>query len=433
MEGKGACGRIPEALRRWISILGASQSGRLSTTFVELLLGALMEDRGWIAAAFLAIGARRSWKAYFWAIEKGKLRLLAPIRALCSIAAEATAGERCRVFAIDDTFIPRSTDKAPGSVVTHQHTKKQNRPEYMPGQTLVVLAAVVRGDSFERAVPLAASLPFAKGNGGKIRSAMVMIRAISGAFPGPKTLVADAWYMRANLIGTALRFGFRCVGQVRGDTVPYEAPPSRLPGTKGRPRKKGARIDPESLPLTAPIGAIPLWSGRTMRWRTAVCLAGFLGLRKVRAVWAEMMDPDEPGRWTKPRLLISTDPTMSALEILRVSARRWTIESLFQALKDGGGLHEMWMQGRRALIRWIHVRLAAMALAQMITLRLGSDILGALKRMGWRKALRPTAGMVRIALPMLFGGDAIHALWNPKSREFGAPKRSTEPILLPPV
>jgi len=371
-------------LSSWVSVLGASQSGRLSSTFVELLLGAMMSDRGWITAAFLAVSARRGWKAYFWAIEEGRFRLVALIRAVCRVVASRPPSDEGAVFAIDDTFVPRSSGKAPGSVVTHQHGRKANRPDFMLGQTIVAVAAVVRTAIGEKAVPLAGSLPFAKGNGGKLRAAMVLLRTISKEFGGRKTLLMDSWYMKRDLVLHALDLGFRCVGMARIDTVFHEPPPPRT-GRRGRPRKKGGRVRPESLPRSTAKMEVPVWGGRVFRWRTVVALADFLGLREVRAVWIEMRDPKDPSRWSKPRLLVSTDTTLQPVDLIVLYARRWTIETLFSVLKNGGGMAEVWMQGKRAFLRWLHVRLAACALAQLLALDAGAEVLASLRGMGWRK------------------------------------------------
>lgn len=57
-------------------------------------------------------------------------------------------------------------------------------------------------------------------------------------------------------------------------------------------------------------------------------------LRKVRAVWLQFESED--GSLSKPRLLLSTDDSLSAEEAFRYYARRWSIEELFNQMKNLG-------------------------------------------------------------------------------------------------
>jgi hypothetical protein len=55
------------------------------------------------------------------------------------------------------------------------------------------------------------------------------------------------------------------------------------------------------------------------------------------------------------RLLLSTDPTLSAPAIVEAYSGRWTIEPLFRDLKTVDGLGAMWQRGRTTLLRWLHL------------------------------------------------------------------------------
>src|SRR3954466_13494945 len=57
--------------------------------------------------------------------------------------------------------------------------------------------------------------------------------------------------------------------------------------------------------------------------------------------------------WTKVRLLLSTDPTLSAPAIVEAYSKRWSIEPLFRDLKIVDGLGAMWQ--RTTLLRWLHI------------------------------------------------------------------------------
>src|SRR4051794_15502206 len=136
-----------------------------------------------------------------------------------------------------------------------------------------------------------------------------MLEEVSGTL-GAITLLLDAWYMKGYLISDVLTRDIIVIAQVRRDTALYEPPPLRT-GKPGRPRKYGDRITQEKLKMLAPTHTeLPIYGGqRTVRYRTAVCMARFLGGRLVRAVWVLMF---VDGKWTAERLLLSTDPSHTA-------------------------------------------------------------------------------------------------------------------------
>ena len=68
------------------------------------------------------------------------------------------------------------------------------------------------------------------------------------------------------------------------------------------------------------------------------------------------MELEHPDRHDKPRqqrLLICTDPALSAELVISGYAKRWSVESLFPNLKHGFGLKDAWQQSRQALMRWV--------------------------------------------------------------------------------
>src|SRR3954467_15617640 len=104
--------------------------------------------------------------------------------------------------------------------------------------------------------------------------------------------------------------------------------------------------------------------GQIVRYHSAVVLAKFLGGRAVRAVWVRL--EDENGLPKAPRLLISTEITMTAREIIDAYALRWTIEPMFCSLKHGIGVKETWQRRRQTLHRWVQILSTAFALTQMM-------------------------------------------------------------------
>src|SRR3954466_4194913 len=317
---------FPATLCRWVREIVRSSPEPARITLGELIIGALLASGGHVTRAFLALTPRLGWQAYHWMLERGRFRLLGLISALCRIVRQEIGVRRCFVV-IDDTLAPRCSAQAPGVAVRFDHAAKTNRPTFLLSQGFVTLSAVVPCRDRPRSVPLVTGLCRSAGNAGKIAMAKGLLRAV-GAL-GPVCLLLDAWYMRGSLIRTALRLGHEVIGQIRRDTALFALPTPREPGTRGRPRLYGDKLDAlAAAALPATIHRIAGYGGRSARLRHAVCRPRFLKGVIVRAVWCELQKGSG-----KARLLLSTDPTLSAPAIVEAYSKRWSIEPLFRDLK----------------------------------------------------------------------------------------------------
>jgi hypothetical protein len=147
-------------------------------------------------------------------------------------------------------------------------------------------------------------------------------------------VVADSSFAALDLLA-ALAPHMTCVTRLRLDARLFTPAPSRRPGTNGRPRKKGERLPLLSTVLTDP----------TTVWQR-VTVAGWYGegardieLATGTAVWHHPGRPLVPPRWVlvrdpvgrfDPQALLSTDPALSAEEVVRYFVRRWQVEVTFQ-------------------------------------------------------------------------------------------------------
>lgn len=242
------------------------------------------------------------------------------------------------------------------------------------------------------------------GHAGKIALAKTLLRAVGDRL-GPLCLLLDAWTMRGLVIRAAMQRGHTVVGQVRRDTALFELPPPRAPGRRGRSRLYGAKLD------AAAVARLPVshhhiggYDGRMARLRHLVCRPRFLRGVIVHAVWCELQK--RGGGWAKQRLLLSTDPTLSAVEVVEAYANRWTVEPLFAALKLTDGLGAMWQRSRAVLLRWLHLGLHLVqigrALLVLLTAKAEPQTLALVRPGGWRKAATLTPGLVKNALARRF-------------------------------
>ena len=273
-------------------------------------------------------------------------------------------------------------------------------------------------------MPVVTGLCRSSGNGGKIALARTLLRGVGDRL-GPLCLLLDAWYMRAALIQAALRRGHAVVGQVRRDTALFGLPPPRAPGRRGRPRIYGERIDAVAAALLpAATHRIAGYDGRAARLRHVLCRPRFLRGGVVRAVWCELAKPQ--GGWAKQRLLLCTDPDLSASAVVEAYANRWTVEPLFAALKLTDGMGAMWQRGRRTLLRWLRLVQIGRALLVLLTARAEPEVLALLRVGGWRKTTTLTPGLVKDALAPRFGDIAAFRL-VPTTQTKTGPARGTGP------
>src|SRR4051794_9786510 len=355
-----SCATIPPILASLIARIIPPVPARARTTLLYLLLGAAVTKGGHVTDAILAGGLSRGWRTYYWFLERGRWAWLRVWAALLEVL---TMLFRPAVwYAVsDDTVVERVSTEAPGSWVYHTHTAKPNRPKFLRGQGWLCLAAVIERNAFAvGAVPLLLRLVRRGSNRGKLRSAGLLLRLL-GQRLGPVRLLLDAWFMRAWLIHRALAAGHTVIGGVRRDLALFEGPKPPRQRRQGRPRKYGAQLTPERVAALPEHRSAAILYGKleVVRYRTCLVAARFLHGRVVRAVWVELERPDQRDKPRVQRLLIGTDPALSALEVISGYAKRWAVEALFRNLKHGFGLKDAWQQSRQVLMRWVSVAAAA--------------------------------------------------------------------------
>jgi hypothetical protein len=422
MEPRPEAG-LPATLGRWVGEIVLSIPQPARRTVAELIVGGLLAGGGHVTQAFLALTPRLGWQAYHWMLERGRFRLLGLVAALCGIVRRESHGGRCFAI-IDDTLAPRASAKAPGAAVRFDHAHKRNRPAFLLCQAFVTLGTVVACRDRPRCVPIVTGLCRGPGHAGKIALAKALLRAVGDRL-GPLCLLLDAWYMRASLIQAALRRGHAVVGQVWRDTALFGLPPPRAPGRRGRPRVYGERIDAAAAALLpAATHRIAGYGGRAARLRHAVCRPRFLRGVVARAVWCELAKPQ--GGWAKQRLLLCTDLDLSAPAVVEAYAQRWSVESLFAALKLTDGMGAMWQRGRRTLLRWLHLVQIGRALLVLLTARAEPEVLALLRVGGWRRPTTLTPGLVKDALARRFRDMQAFRL-VPATHKKTGPARGTGP------
>lgn len=415
---------IPKALFDAITFLAQALPKRSVPTFLELLFGAMLTQTGFVTDAYLAVNSVRHWNSYYKWLHFGKWSWVALGCQTARLALRMFPRRRWFLM-IDDTIIFRSSKKAPGSAIHHQHGNKTNRPTFVRGQCWVTLALTISKGFRSLGIPLLSRLARQGGNSGKLVAAQTLLRVVAPLFQGLQTfLLMDSWYMRCNLITYAMENGLSVIGQVRKDTALFHAP--ELTHKRGRPRKYGDRVTADWVASLPEVEQQFIIYGKvqTVYYRSAIVLARFLKGRPVRMVWSQLEKED--GTRTQTSLILSTDISLSGARVILGYGQRWSIEDLFNQLKNRWGWKETWQQSRQVLHRWVQILSVSYAIPQLLVLLNDAKVAYLASFAPWRMKQPVTAGRVRQGLQRFFGHVNIRAMWNPKSGKFGPQKWPAE-------
>jgi hypothetical protein len=207
-------------------------------------------------------------------------------------------------------------------------------------------------------------------------------------------VVADSSFAALELLGAVAR-QMICITRLRLDAQLFAPAPARLPGTNGRPRKKGAR-----LPALKQV----LCAART-RWQAVRVHPGYGGrARRVEltsgcAVWYHAGAPVLPIRWMlirdprgrfEPQALLCTDLGQSPGQILEYFVRRWQIEVTFEEARRHLGFETQRQWSDRAIARTTPVLLALFSLVTRLATRLMRNGTLPMRQAAWYHKSLPT-------------------------------------------
>lgn len=414
--------RIPSELCHWITFLAQALPLRSVGTFIELLIGAMLTPTGFVTDAYLMVQMRNHWSSYYKWLQKGKWSWSGLARQFMRLVLRTLPTDVVHLV-IDDTLVLRASKRAPGSQIHHQHGNKPNLATFVQGQCWVSLSMIAqRVNQTAVALPILSRLMPSVGNTGKLVAANTLIRAVKGLLTSLKVRVlVDSWYMRRRFIQAMLVHGFDVIGQVRIDTRLYDDPPAREPGQRGRPRKYGEKWTPERLDqLSRTETTLQLYSKeQVVRYRSQIVKARFLEGHPVRAVWCEFQN--KKGQWKSVRLIISTETTLTAEQIIETYGLRWPIEPMFHQLKQAWGLKATWQQTRQTLHRWVHLTMVGYGLIQLLSCISRTTVAALCCHAPWRPDNPQTAGQIRTGLVQIFRQVAVRRWWHPTCRKFAPP------------
>src|SRR6202030_2375133 len=247
----------------------------------------------------------------------------------------------------DGIKIPKRGKKMPAVKLLHQQSESNTKPEYIMGHSLQAVGLLVHAAQSVFVVPRAARIH--EGLVWSNRDRRTLLDKLLGlldilAITVPYYFVADAYYATGKIVSGLLKQGHHLVSRVKSNAVAYApAPPQKGRMKRGRPKTYGKKIKLKSLladTRSMQQVASPVYGERnvTVRYRVLDLLwrpAGLL-VRFVAVI--------HPTRGAC--LLMCTDTSLCALEIIRIYGLRFKIELCFkQAMRlIGTFAYHFWMR-----------------------------------------------------------------------------------------
>ena len=248
----------------------------------------------------------------------------------------------------DGIKVAKAGRQMPGVKKLHQESESNNKAEYIFGHSCQAVALLTQALASVFALPLACRIHegtvFSNRDQRSLLDKMILLLGSLG-LNQPFYLVADAYYASGKIVRGLLAHGNHLVTRVRSNSVaffPATPTPSHRPRRKGRPAKYGKKIQIASLLKDADRfqeAPSPVYgeNGVTLRFRTADLLWRPVGIL-VRFV--VVLHPQRGAI-----LLMGTDLTLPALDIIRIYGLRFKIEVSFkQAIHViGAYAYHFWM------------------------------------------------------------------------------------------
>ena len=249
------------------------------------------------------------------------------------------------LYLADAIKVGKAGKRMPGVRLLHQESEDNSKPEYIMGHYWGAVAAAVEAGSQVFAVPLRLQVQDGLKRSPSEKASLVdkMQELVLELLASGSTLVADAYYTSHTLLRELCKHGINYIGRIRINTVAYEPPAPGSPSAgrgPGRPRKYGAKVLLRDLFRQSHLftwAEVPMY-GEVKAFHYHVCDLLWQGI-SARFVLTIYKDGKE-------MILISTNTSWSAEDIITAYALRFKIEVGFKALVHVlfGFCYHFWMQ-----------------------------------------------------------------------------------------
>lgn len=247
----------------------------------------------------------------------------------------------------DGIKAPKRGRKMPAVKLLHQQSESNTKPEYIMGHSMQAVGLLVHAAQSVFSVPLAARIH--EGLVWSNRDRRTLLDKMLGlldilALEAPFYFVADAYYAAGKMVSGLLGQGNHLVTRVKSNAVAYAPAPSKKGRrTRGRPKTYGKKIKLKSLLADVKSMqqlASPVYGEHNVTLRYRVCdLLWRPAGRLVRFVVVV-----HPTRGSC--ILMCTDTSLSATDIIRLYGLRFKIEHSFKQATRliGSFAYHFWMK-----------------------------------------------------------------------------------------
>ena len=236
--------------------------------------------------------------------------------------------------------------KMPAVKLLHQQSESNTKPEYIMGHSMQAVGLLVHAANSVFSVPLAVRIH--EGLVWSNRDKRTLLDKMLGlldilAIKAPFYFVADAYYAAGKMVSGLLDQGNHLVTRVKSNAVAYAPAPPKKGKTRGRPKLYGKKIKLKSLladSRSMQQVASPVYGERNVTLHHRVCdLLWRPAGRLVRFV--AVIHPTRGAC-----ILMCTDTSLSAVDIIRLYGLRFKIEHSFkQATRQIGSFaYHFWMK-----------------------------------------------------------------------------------------
>ena len=419
---------IVNTIADWISSLLKHIPKKLRPSLLELLFAAIIAS-GHVSDALLAITFFNHWTSYYKLIEYSHFSILSLAIGWFQLSYSLDLSTR-PLWAIDDTICFRSSQNAPGADFHFDHSHKTNRPDYPLSQLFVSLFSIPQHEGKHSAIPIWMHLTEKDGNRSKLEIArnIVLIADKHRIDDRKPLLLTDSWYMKKPFISPLLKHQIHCVGQIRKDSTLF-LPPEPATRKRGRPPKYGPKLSFQRVTELFKLESfsLPAWGQkRTFEFYFFQAKTRFLDGLLCNCVWCRFSTDDKsPTTW---HLILSTDTSLGAIEIITYYAKRWSVEPAFNDIKNTFGLAKAWQQTKKAFARWRCLICIAYGICSYCSLFFGQR-LADIVPIPWRKGHSMTPGWARKVLDRIFRYFPVRLCWDRTLQKMIIPEELLNRIL----
>ena len=272
------------------------------------------------------------------------------------------------VFALDDTLVPKYGAKIFGRGLHYDHAQKPNRPRYIHGHNWVVIGLLHYCSVFAKwlCFPILADLFIPERNlppdhpfTSRIQLAVGLLAHIKSYLQEKLIVIADGLYAKTTLVRYCISENITMISRLRCDAALYQKPQKEKTSKRGRPRKYGARISLHQL--TKQKDQFNQYTLKLYGENHRLRMRSFQALWKpagamIKVVMVYLDHAKTPGYF------FSTDLSVSDIQIVKWIAARWSIETLFDDLKEHLGMTHWQCRIQKSVIRSVPLTCVATSL-----------------------------------------------------------------------